>query len=178
LQNYSLMLQADIYEAVAKAEGLTSVILVAHDMGQTVGLELMARQEEGRLPFRIRHAILLNGSTLVDMCQPNKMQVELMQKPDKALTEDLDFGDFRSGLVGTFGKQFAASDAFDVALDAMTHQVLYDKGSRIMTQMIRYLKERQEDLTWRIGPRSKLQIGSEARSLHVSVASEAPADRA
>lgn len=37
-QNFSLMRQADMYEAVAKAEGLKEVILVAHDMGQTVGL--------------------------------------------------------------------------------------------------------------------------------------------
>jgi pimeloyl-ACP methyl ester carboxylesterase len=72
------MLQADIYEAVAKEEGLSSVVLVAHDMGQTVGLELMARQEEGRLPFKIRHAILVNGSTLVDMIQLAPIQVELL----------------------------------------------------------------------------------------------------
>lgn len=146
-QNYSLMLQADIYEGVAKAEGLSSVILVAHDMGQTVGLELMARQEEGRLPFRIRHAILVNGSTLVDMVQLSKMQVELMQRPDQALSDDLDFGDFRGGMAGTFGKEFAASDAFDTTLDAMTLQAFHDKGSRVMPQIIRYLKERQEDFS-------------------------------
>jgi pimeloyl-ACP methyl ester carboxylesterase len=72
------MLQADIYEAVAKEEGLSSVVLVAHDMGQTVGVELMARQEEGRPPFKIRHAILVNGSTLVDMIQLAPIQVELL----------------------------------------------------------------------------------------------------
>jgi pimeloyl-ACP methyl ester carboxylesterase len=139
------MLQADIYEAIAKAEGLSSVILVAHDMGQTVGLELMARQEEGRLPFRIRHSVIVNGSTLVDMIQLAEMQVQLLKMPDEALTEDLDFGDFRGGLAPTFGKEFTASDGFDMTLDAMTHQVFYNKGSRVMAQILRYLKERQED---------------------------------
>jgi pimeloyl-ACP methyl ester carboxylesterase len=38
--NYSLMRQADLYESIAKQEGLTNVILVAHDMGQTVGAEI------------------------------------------------------------------------------------------------------------------------------------------
>lgn len=47
--NFSLLKQADLYEHVAAAQGLKTVILVAHDMGQTVGLELMARQEEGKL---------------------------------------------------------------------------------------------------------------------------------
>jgi pimeloyl-ACP methyl ester carboxylesterase len=82
---YSLMLQADIYEAVAAEEGLTDVVLVAHDMGQTVGHELMARQEEGRLPFRIRHAILCDGSTLVDMVQLAPLQVKLLEQPDVPL---------------------------------------------------------------------------------------------
>lgn len=145
LDTYSLMLQADIYEGVAKEEGLSSVILVAHDMGQTVGLELMARQEEGRLPFRIRHAIVVNGSTLVDMIQLAEMQKELLQKPDKALDEDLDFDQFKAGLSPTFGTAFTDSGALDTTLDAMTHQVFYDHGSRVQAQILRYLKERNED---------------------------------
>ena len=52
-ENFSLMKQADMYVAVAKAQGFKNVVLLAHDMGQTVGLELMARQEEGKLPFHI-----------------------------------------------------------------------------------------------------------------------------
>ena len=141
---YTLMLQADIYEAVAKEEGLSSVVLVAHDMGQTVGLELMARQEEGS--FRIRHAIIVNGSTLVDMIQLAEMQVELLKQPDEAASEDLDFGDFAKGLAPTFSKESRASQEFQRTLDAMTHQVFYDQGSRVMAQTLRYLKERKEDL--------------------------------
>ncbi len=144
-ENYTLMLQADIYEAVAKEEGLESVVLVAHDMGQTVGLELMARQEEGRLPFKIRHAIIVNGSTLVDMIELAPIQDELLKQPDEAATEDLDFGDFRAGIAPTFSKEFAASDIVDSTLDAMTHQIFYDNGSRVMAQILRYLKERKEE---------------------------------
>jgi pimeloyl-ACP methyl ester carboxylesterase len=144
-ESYTLMLQADLYEAVAKEEGLSSVVLVAHDMGQTVGLELMARQEEGRLPFKIRHAILVNGSTLVDMIQLAEMQVELLKQPDQAATEDLDFGHFRDGLAPTFGSGFSDPDIVNPTLDAMAHQVFYNQGSRVMAQILRYLKERQEE---------------------------------
>ena len=84
--NFSLMKQADLYVEVAKAEGLKTVVLVAHDMGQTVGLELMARQEEGKLPFRIKHAILLNGSTLVDMVELTPGQQKSLKMEDKAPT--------------------------------------------------------------------------------------------
>ena len=96
--NYSLMRQADMYEAVAKSEGLKEVVLVAHDMGQTVGLELMARHDEGKLSFKIRHAILLDGSTMVDMVELVPLQKELLKKPDKAATEHLDFKEFAEGL--------------------------------------------------------------------------------
>ena len=78
------MRQADLYEAVAAAEGLKTIILVAHDMGQTVGLELMARQEEGKLPFRIKHAILLNGSTIVDLIETTPGQKASLKLPDRA----------------------------------------------------------------------------------------------
>jgi pimeloyl-ACP methyl ester carboxylesterase len=80
-QYYSLMKQADLYEAVAKAQGLKEVVLVAHDMGQTVGLELMTRHDEGKLSFKIRHAILLDGSTLVDMVELAEMQKKLLKLP-------------------------------------------------------------------------------------------------
>lgn len=144
LSNYTLQLQADIYEGVAREEGLTSVVLVAHDMGQSVGLELMARQEEGRLPFRIRHAILTDGSTLVDMIQLAEMQKKLLAQPDVAATEDLDFGDFMEGLRPTFGTDFTASGDLDEALVAQAHQVFYNHGSRVQAQILRYLKERKE----------------------------------
>ncbi len=144
--NYTLQLQADIYEAVAKEEGLSSVLLVAHDMGQSVGLELMARQEEGRLPFRIRHAILLDGSTLVDMVQLNEMQKDLLARPDVVATEDLDFEQYSKSLASTYGTTMTASGNLQTVLDGQTHQVFYDKGSRVMAQTMRYLKERKEEL--------------------------------
>jgi len=139
-EHYSLMKQADLYEAVAKAQGLKEVVLVAHDMGQTVGLELMTRHDEGKLSFKIRHAILLNGSTLVDMVELAKMQVELLKLPDKAGTEHLDFIHFREGMRPTFGK----GNATDEILDIMTAQVFAKDGDLVMAQTLRYLNERKE----------------------------------
>jgi pimeloyl-ACP methyl ester carboxylesterase len=138
--NYSLMRQADMYEAVAKAEGLKEVVLVAHDMGQTVGLELMTRQDEGKLPFKIRHAIILNGSTLVDMVKLAPLQVELLKRPDKAMTKHLDFKKFAEGLRESFGK----GNATDEILTAMTAQVFAKDGDLVMAQILRYLNERKE----------------------------------
>jgi pimeloyl-ACP methyl ester carboxylesterase len=140
-QNYSLMKQADIYEAIARDEGLEEVILVAHDMGQTVGLELMARQEEGKLPFRIKHAILLNGSTLVDMVELAEMQKQLLKQPDKAATEDIPKEKFVEGMRPTYGPRY---EDVDRALDCQASQIVAKDGDKVMAQTLRYLDERQE----------------------------------
>jgi pimeloyl-ACP methyl ester carboxylesterase len=139
--NYSLMTQADMYEAIAKEEGLTNVILVAHDMGQTVGCELMARHDEGSLSFKISHAIIVNGSTIMDLIELTEGQKHLLAQPDKAATKHLDFGEFREGLRGSFSKEHAASEE---TLDIMAAQVFYNDGDLVMSQMLRYLPERNE----------------------------------
>jgi len=138
--NFSLMLQADLYEAVAKAEGLEEVVLVAHDMGQTVGLELMTRQDEGKLPFKIRHAILLDGSTLVDMVKLDPLQVEGLKKGDKALTKHKDFDKYATALLASFAPENRKQETVEI----MTHQIFAKDGDLIIDQILLYLNERKE----------------------------------
>jgi pimeloyl-ACP methyl ester carboxylesterase len=143
--NFSLMRQADLYEAVAKAEGLTEVVLVAHDMGQTVGLELMARQEEGKLPFRIKHAILLNGSTIVDLIQTTPGQDASLKLPDKALTEDPPREEWYKDLTKTYGAKMQSSkDKLQATLDSQIAQIYANDGAKVMSNIVRYLLERKE----------------------------------
>ena len=138
--NFSLMRQADLYEAVAKAQGLEEVVLVAHDMGQTVGLELMTRHDEGKLSFKIRHAILLDGSTLVDMVQLDPLQVEGLKKGDKALTEHKDFDKYATGLLASFAPENRKQETVEI----MTHQIFAKDGDLIIDQILLYLNERKE----------------------------------
>lgn len=86
--NFSLLRQADLYELAAAEQGRNTVILVAHDMGQTGGLELMARQEEGKLPFRNKHAVLLNGSTLLCIVAFTEGEKMALNQRDQALSAD------------------------------------------------------------------------------------------
>jgi pimeloyl-ACP methyl ester carboxylesterase len=134
-ENFSLMRQADMYEAIAKAEGLEEVILVAHDMGQSVGLELMTRQDEGKLSFKIRHAILLDGSTLVDMVELDPMQVEAMKTGDKASTEHQDFDKYATSLLASFAPENRKQETVEI----MTHQIFANDGDLIINQTLLYL---------------------------------------
>ena len=143
--NFTLMLQADLYEALATHLGLKSVLLVAHDMGQTVGLELMARFEENRTPFRIRHAILLDGSTLVDMCVPTAFQVKALAAPSTALPDDLPWDTIYNIFPETYSTESKARDDFDELIVCQAHQIYVNHGSRIVGGIVHYLKERKED---------------------------------
>ena len=146
--HYSLFKQADLYEAVAKQEGLTEVMLVIHDMGQSVGSELMKRQQEGTLPFHIRHAIVFNGSTLINLVHLIPMQQQALDAPD-TLGPDTPKQEIMDGLNDSFGKVHPASED---TLSIMADQILFNNGDRVFNRQIRYMKQREEFLQrWQMG---------------------------
>src|SRR6266542_1665902 len=65
--SYSLVQQTDIVEGLTKALELEEAHVVSHDVGTSVHTELLAREQEGQLPFRIRSSTFLNGSMLQDL---------------------------------------------------------------------------------------------------------------
>jgi pimeloyl-ACP methyl ester carboxylesterase len=146
--HYSLFKQADLYEAVAKEEGLSEVMLVIHDMGQSVGSELMKRQQEGTLPFHIRHAIVFDGSTLINLVNLLPMQKEALAAPD-TLGPDQTKQHVMDGLKDSFGKVHPASEE---TLSIMADQILYNEGDRVFNRQIRYMEQRQKFLQrWQAG---------------------------
>ncbi len=146
--HYSLFKQADMYEAVAKKEGLTEVMLVCHDMGQTVASELMKRQQEGTLPFKIRHAIVFDGSTLINLVNLLPMQIKGLEAPD-TLGPDMDKGVIMKDLNDSFAYKHPASEE---TLSIMADQILYNEGDRVFNRQIRYMGQRKEKLQrWQAG---------------------------
>jgi pimeloyl-ACP methyl ester carboxylesterase len=63
---YSLIDQANLVEGIVARLGAEEIFLVAHDMGTSVATELMARDLDGRLPFRLSSVLLLNGSMVIE----------------------------------------------------------------------------------------------------------------
>ncbi len=146
--HYSLFKQADLFEAVAKQEGLTEVMLVAHDMGQTVASELMKRHQEGTLNFKIRHAIIFDGSTLINLVNLLPIQIKAMEGPD-TLQPDTPKAEIESGINDSFADTYPASKE---TLSIMADQILYNEGDRVFNRQIRYMTQRMENLQrWQAG---------------------------
>jgi pimeloyl-ACP methyl ester carboxylesterase len=151
--HYSMFKQADRVIAVAESEGLKEVVLCIHDMGQTVGAEIMARHEEGNLPFKIKHAIILNGSTMVDMVQFVDFQKKLLAQPDQVMEEDVPDTMWMDGLPGSFSKERQPNQGL---LEVMVAQINEKHGSRLMPRLMRYQQERKDNLDRWIGGLTKL----------------------
>uniref|UniRef100_A0A0K8RIK8 Putative soluble epoxide hydrolase n=1 Tax=Ixodes ricinus TaxID=34613 RepID=A0A0K8RIK8_IXORI len=77
---YSIFEQANITEALVARLRLRRVHILAHDLGDTVAQELLARQNEGSLPFQINTVCLLNGGVLPKHHYPRWSQ-KLLRMP-------------------------------------------------------------------------------------------------
>jgi pimeloyl-ACP methyl ester carboxylesterase len=138
---YSMRLQADMVEGVAHRAGLTSVALLTHDMGDTVGGELLARSLEGTLQFGITRRVLTNGSIYIDMAHLTNGQQLLLSLPDEPT--DLGVADgVKAGRAGTFSDK---SRVDDDELDAQWLLAERNGGNRMLPRTIRYIEDRRAE---------------------------------
>ncbi|MFC4635320.1 alpha/beta fold hydrolase [Dokdonia ponticola] len=88
--NYSIALQADLQEAVLKNLHIKRFHILAHDYGDNVAQEMIARfMESGsKYPFEIRSATLLNGGLFPETHKPTKVQ-SLLASPVGGLISPL-----------------------------------------------------------------------------------------
>jgi pimeloyl-ACP methyl ester carboxylesterase len=138
---YSMRLQADVVEGVARQFGLSSVALVTHDMGDTVGGELLARSLEGTLSFEVTRRVLTNGSIYIGMAHLSTGQ-ELLLSLDDAPTDLVVADGFKAGLAATFSPK-STVDADE--LDAQWRFAERKGGHRMLPRTIRYIEDRRAE---------------------------------
>jgi pimeloyl-ACP methyl ester carboxylesterase len=78
---YTLAWQADLVEELVRRRlGGGPAYVVAHDMGTSVGTELLARDVEGRLSFELAGILLFNGSIVIERASLTPAQ-RLLRSP-------------------------------------------------------------------------------------------------
>jgi pimeloyl-ACP methyl ester carboxylesterase len=133
---YSLMLQADLVEAVADGR---EVHLIAHDMGSSVATEVLARDIDGRLTFGLRSALLTNASLVLEKASLTISQ-KLLRSPLGPLFARLsNERSFRLQFARIFssGHPLSAAEAAD-----QWSLLAHNGGQRILDKLIYYLHER------------------------------------
>ena len=78
---YSFEEMADVYSVLLKELQLTEVHILAHDLGDSVVQELLAREQEKTNLFAIRSVVCLNGGLFSDVYRPRRMQLLLSRSP-------------------------------------------------------------------------------------------------
>jgi len=153
---YSIELQADIVEllvseAVGVAPGGQSghggpsprFALLTHDMGDTVGGELLARQMEGRWPVEITRRVVTNGSIYIEMAHLTDGQNFLLALPDERLAAPLD----PSGETLVEALRATLSPRSPVArgeLEAAAELIATNGGDTLLPRLIRYIEDRRQ----------------------------------
>ena len=76
--SYSLLDQGRRAGELARALGIERARVVGHDMGLTVAVEMLCRQESGELDFAMDGLVLCNGSHLVELAHVTPLQKSLL----------------------------------------------------------------------------------------------------
>jgi len=141
---YSVFAYADQAEALLARLGVSRVHLLAHDLGDTVAQELLARDRErrggrSRAPELVS-ACLLNGGLFPETHHPRPVQ-RLLDSPIGFLVARLsDRRQFGRGLAAVFGPRTQPSED---ELDGFWECANAANGVRNFHLIIRYMRERR-----------------------------------
>jgi pimeloyl-ACP methyl ester carboxylesterase len=140
---YRLVDQADLAQALVSELGIDRLGLLTHDIGDTVGGELLARQLEGSWPVEVTDRIVTNGTLYMDLVQLSAGQQLLESLPDErlesgVLTRDAVLG----GLAATWSPTHTVPDA---ELAAAWELISAEGGECLLPRHARYIAERRRN---------------------------------
>ena len=145
---YALRADADAVETAVAHWGTREVSLLTHDMGDSVGGEVLRRSLEGTLAFDVTRRVITNGSIYIAMAHLTEGQQLLLSLPDAALGAPGDDPPERAaeafcrGLALTFAPQHQP-DADE--LDAQWQLCAHNGGHRMLARTIRYIEDRRAE---------------------------------
>jgi pimeloyl-ACP methyl ester carboxylesterase len=154
-RHYTMALQADIAAAFVAELGVDRLALLTHDMGDTVGGELLARRADpgpspdapSGWPVDITRRVVTNGSIYIEQAHLTDGQLMLLGLADELLPEafPLTADALAASLRATFSPltpHVPAPWTEDPVAPAAA-QIVHDDGQRVLPRLIRYIEERR-----------------------------------
>ncbi|MBR9727414.1 alpha/beta fold hydrolase [Shewanella intestini] len=130
--------QANLFEAVLADLNVTEFHILAHDYGDTVAQELLARQLEGTLQGKISSCVLLNGGIFPEVTRPILVQKLLMSPLGYGVSQLMSFNAFRR----SFDK-ICTRDIPLLELQVYWQLMQCNDGKKVFHLLIRYMKQRK-----------------------------------
>ena len=136
---YSIMEQADVMEAVLAHHGIDRHHVLAHDYGDTVAQELLAR-DNARAEGRLASVCLLNGGLFPETHRARFVQ-RLLESPLGPLVARLsNRRAFARSMTAVFGPDTPPSAS---ELDAFWTLATHEGGHRLAHELIHYMADRR-----------------------------------
>jgi pimeloyl-ACP methyl ester carboxylesterase len=148
-RHYTMALQADLAAAFVAQLGLDQVDLLTHDMGDTVGGELLARRADGSWPVEVGRRVVTNGSIYIAQAHLTDGQQLLLSLPDAVLPAagPIDEASLTRSLRDTFSPATPPVPEGwpEDPVPPAARYVLHHDGQRVLPRLIRYIEERRSN---------------------------------
>lgn len=138
--DYSIFAQADVQEALLEHLGAGEAHILAHDYGDTVAQELLARQKEGGLSFSIKSIVFLNGGLFSEQHRARPIQKIGLTPLGPIIGILMNKQRFEKTLGEVFGPNTKASAA---EIDAHWSLINENGGRAILHKLLTYIPERR-----------------------------------
>ncbi|WP_350603336.1 alpha/beta hydrolase [Pseudoalteromonas sp. SMN1298-MNA-CIBAN-0114] len=139
---YKITEQADLYTQFLKTLNINDVHILAHDYGDTVAQELLARQVHNQSAITINSVCFLNGGLFPEVHKPLFIQKLLLSKLGWIVPKLMNKQKFGNNLLTIFGKSTPPSKQ---VVDTLWELIIYKDGLAVMPKLISYIKQRQQN---------------------------------
>ena len=137
--DYTTFNQVDVLQALLGHLNVKKVHILAHDYGNTITQELLARAEENRLDFSIETICFLNGALFPETHRPILAQKILISPLGFLFGKMISDRIFRKSLATVFGANTQPTEA---ELNDFVRLFKHNNGKKIAHKLIRYMTER------------------------------------
>lgn len=139
--DYTTFNQVDVLQALIENLKIKKIHILAHDYGNTITLELLARAKENRLNFAIETICFLNGALFPETHRPVLAQKILISPLGFLFGRLISDARFKKSLASIFGKNTQPTPA---ELEDFLQVFKFNDGRRIAYKLIRYMSERKK----------------------------------
>ncbi len=139
--DYSILDQADLCEALLTRLGVREYHILAHDYGDTVAQELLARAHDGSATSELKSVCFLNGGLFPETHRARLAQRLLLSPLGSIFAKQMDITRFATNMTSVFGAGTPPSRA---ELEAMWSMIIENNGVRVMHKLIAYIPERKQ----------------------------------
>jgi pimeloyl-ACP methyl ester carboxylesterase len=137
---YSIAEQADLCEALLARRGIEQFDILAHDYGDTVAQELLARRNLGDGAAGLRSIMFLNGGLFPETHRPRLIQKLLLSPLGPWLARRMSRAQFGRSFSAIFGQHTRPADE---ELDAFWSLIEHNYGRQAMPRLLAYMSERK-----------------------------------